>query len=161
VATVEDPPTQDLHSPNPDDDWSGPPDTATSAASTAAGDVPPDAASELLGLTVTHPAGGVCVVTVAGELDMYTTPLLETCLQDQLRTRPDHLVVDLQPLSFLASHGLNCLVQARENTQHTATQLHLAGLVTRAVARPLEISQLRELFDTYPTVTEALTAILQ
>ena len=156
MATVEDPPTQDLHWSNPDDDWSGTPDTATSAA----GDVPADAASQLLGLTVTHPADGICVVTVAGELDMYTTPLLETCLQDQLRTRPDHLVIDMKPLSFLASHGLNCLVQARENTQHTPTQLHLAGLITRAVTRPLEISQLRELFDTYPTVTEALTAIL-
>ena len=34
-------------------------------------------ASELLGLTVEHPAHDVCVVTVDGELDTLTTPLLE------------------------------------------------------------------------------------
>lgn len=66
--------------------------------------------SEVLGLTVEHPAHDVCVVTVAGELDMVTTPLLEACLRNQLRTTPRHLVVDLQQVRFLSSSGLNCLL---------------------------------------------------
>jgi anti-anti-sigma factor len=69
-------------------------------------------------------------------------------------------VVQLQQVSFLDSKGLNCLLQAREATQTTNTQLHLAGLVTRAVARPLQTSQLLEHFTTYPTITQALAALL-
>ena len=57
------------------------------------------------------------------------------------------------------SKGLNCLPRAREATQTTTTQLHLAGLVTRAVARALEVSQLLEVFTTYPTVTQVLAAL--
>ena len=118
-----------------------------------------DAGSELLALTVERPTNGVCVVTVGGELDMLTVPMLEACLGKQLSTAPRHLVVDLQLVSFLDSTGLNCLLRAREATLTTTTRLHLAGLATRAVARPLEVSQLLEVFTTYPTVTQALAAL--
>jgi anti-anti-sigma factor len=114
---------------------------------------------QLLGLAVGHPAVGVCVIAVDGELDMATAPLLEACLRDQLATGPTHLILDLQPVRFMASNGLNCLLHARELTQTTRTHLHLAGLVTRAVARPLQITQLLERFNTYPTLSHALTAL--
>lgn len=71
----------------------------------------------------------------------------------------NHLIVDLQLVGFLGCSGLNCLLQARESAQRTATQLYLAGLVTRAVARPLQVFHLLELFNTYPALTHALTAI--
>lgn len=117
-------------------------------------------ASEVLGLTVEHPAHDVCVVTVAGELDMATAPLLEACLRNQLRTAPRHLVVDLQQVRFLSSSGLNCLLSIRDSAQTATTQLHLAGLVSRPVARPLQVSQLMDQFNTYPTVTDAVTTII-
>jgi anti-sigma B factor antagonist len=119
----------------------------------------PCTSDPLLGLAVQHPAVGVCVVAVDGELDMVTAPLLEACLRDQLATGPTHLIVDLQPVRFMASNGLNCLLHAHELAQTTGTQLHLAGLVTRAVARPLQITQLLDLFSTYPTLSHALTAL--
>lgn len=117
-------------------------------------------ASEMLGLTVEHPAHDVCVVTVNGELDMATAPLLEGCLRNQLRTTPRHLVVDLQQVQFLSSSGLNCLLSIRDSAQTATTQLHLAGLVSRPVARPLQVSQLMDRFNTYPTVIDAVTAII-
>ena len=117
-------------------------------------------ASELLGLTVEHPAHNVCAVTVDGELDMLTTPLLEAYLRNQLRTTPRHLVVDLQQVQFLSSSGLNCLLSIRESAQTTSTQLHLAGLASRPVARVLQVSQLIDRFNTYPTLTDAVTAII-
>ncbi len=117
------------------------------------------ASEPLVGLTVQHPAVGVCVVTVDGELDMVTAPLLEACLREQLATGPTHLVLDLQPVRFMASNGLNCLLRIHELAQTTGVQLHLAGLVTRAVARPLQVTQLLEVFNTYPTLSHALTAL--
>ena len=124
-----------------------------------AADDPLNTTSELLGLTVEHPAHDVCVVTVDGELDMVTAPLLETCLRNQLCTTPRHLVVDLQQVQFLSSSGLNCLLSIRDRAQTATTQLHLAGFVSRRVARPLQVSQLMDQFNTYLTVTDAVTAI--
>jgi anti-anti-sigma factor len=118
------------------------------------------AESEALRLTVAHPANGVCVIRVGGELDMCTVPLLEACLRKQLTTNPKHLIVDLESVSFLSSSGLHCLLRAREHALASATQLSLAGLVTRAVVRILQISHTLHLFSSYPTVAHALTTII-
>ena len=161
VVTTDDPPSEVPHPSGAANDAAGLSGTADSVADDTTDDPTPDAGSELLALTVERPTSGVCVVTVGGELDMLTAPMLEACLGEQLSTAPRHLVVDLQRVSFLDSKGLNCLLRAREATQSTTTtQLHLAGLVTRAVARPLEVSQLLEVFTTYPTVTQALAALV-
>lgn len=119
-------------------------------------------ADQLLSLAVRRPTTGVCVVTVAGELDAFTAPLLATRLRELLTAAPTHLILilDLQPVRFLGCAGLVCLLEAREHAlQTTGSQLHLAGLVTRAVARLLQVTELLELFDTYPTLTHALTAL--
>lgn len=94
-------------------------------------------------------------------MDTLTAPLLDACLREQLAGVPAHLIVDLQPVRFLGSAGLSCLLRARELAQQTTeVHLHLAGLVTRVVARPLDVTGLLERFDnTYPSVTDALTAL--
>lgn len=115
---------------------------------------------ELLELTVRHPDLGVCVVAVKGEVDMLSAPMLEACVREQLAAAPAHLILDLGAVRFLGSSGLDCLLRARELAQQTTeAHLHLAGLVTRAVARPLEVTGLLEQFDTYPCVTDALTSL--
>lgn len=115
---------------------------------------------QVLGLTVQHPTVGVCVVAMDGELDMLTAPLLDACLRQQFAAAPAHLILDLEALRFLGSNGLTCLLQARELAdQTTGTQLHLAGLATRVVARALQITRLQDRFDTYPTLTHALAAL--
>jgi anti-anti-sigma regulatory factor len=57
---------------------------------------------------------------------------------------------------FLGSKGLGSLLFARELTQTTGMQLHLAGLATRVIAHSLSATDLLERFDTYPTLTDAL-----
>ncbi|MCA1694594.1 MAG: STAS domain-containing protein [Actinobacteria bacterium] len=155
--TTKDAPGEPADPPTANDFTRDPSGTTASAVDRPAND--PALSEQLLGLTVGHPAVGVCVVTVDGELDMATTPLLEACLRDQLATGPTHLILDLQPVRFMASNGLNCLLHAHELAQTTGVRLHLAGLITRAVARPLEITQLLERFNTYPTLSHALTAL--
>lgn len=109
---------------------------------------------------MTRPTLGMCVVTVDGELDMLTAPLLDTCIRDQLADVPQHLILDLQPVRFLGSTGLTCLLNARELAQQTTgTQLHLAGLANRIVKRPLQVTELLGLFETYPTLTDALARV--
>jgi anti-sigma B factor antagonist len=114
---------------------------------------------DLLGLTVQHPAAGVCVVTVDGELDTLSAPRLDACVDEQVAAVPAHLILDLQPVRFLASTGLTSLLRARELTETTGIQLHVAGLSTRVVARALHVTGLLECFDTYPTLTDGLAVL--
>lgn len=160
MVTTGGPPSELPEPPGAGDHVIGLSRVAASGTDGRAEDFPFDAATELLGLSLRCPASGVCVVTVEGELDMLTAPMLARCLQEQLSSDLSHLVLDLQRVSFLDSKGLNCLVQAQQATQLTGTQLHLAGLITRAVGRPLQVSQLLELFTTYPTAAEALATLL-
>jgi anti-anti-sigma factor len=102
----------------------------------------------------------VCVVVVDGEVDMLTAPQLEACAREQLTAAPIHLILDLEPVRFMGSSGLSCLLRVRELTQQTGrVHLHLAGLATRAVAHPLKVLGLREYFHTYPHLTDALTSL--
>jgi anti-sigma B factor antagonist len=134
--------------------------TVSPDAGGSVSDVSVCADTDLLGLFVQHPAHGVCVLAVNGELDMLTAPLLSDCLREQVAASPAHLIVDLQMVRFLGSSGLDCLLNARELVQRVPrTQLHIAGLVTRAVARPLETTGLLDRFDTYPSVADALIAL--
>lgn len=118
------------------------------------------AAVQPLGLTVTHPTAGVCVVTVDGELDILTAPLLDVCLREQFAAAPRHLVLDLERVHFLGARGVTCLRQARKLAQQTpGSQLHLAGGVNRVVARPLQVTGVLEQFDIYPTLADALATL--
>jgi anti-sigma B factor antagonist len=81
------------------------------------------------------------VVAVVGELDMLTASLLEACLREQLADVPAHLILDLEAVRFLGASGLSCLLRVHEHAQQGGgTQLHLAGLVTRVVARSLQVT---------------------
>ena len=162
MATAKDPRDERLD-PFTADAPTDPPNTA----------VAPDAGStddhlsvcvdtDLLGLAVQERAARVRVLVVDGELDALTAPLLGACLREQFAANPAHLVVDLEAVRFLGSSGLNCLLDARESALQTpGMQLHIVGLVTRAVARPLEVTGLLERFDTYPTLGDALKALAE
>jgi anti-sigma B factor antagonist len=119
-----------------------------------------DGSGQLLELTVRYLSTEVCVVVVKGELDMLTAPLLHRCICQQLVTAPAHLVIDLELVGFLGCSGLNSLLEARAFAQQNlVTQLHLTGLATRFVARVLRITGLLGLFDTYPTLADALAVL--
>lgn len=137
-------------------------DPSTAASPTDPPDLTVHVGTDLLGLVVQQWANGICVLAVDGELDALTAPLLGACVREQFAAQPVHLILDLQAVRFLGSSGLNCLLEARESAQQVpGTQLYLAGVVTRAVARPLEVTGLLERFDTYPTLADALTALAE
>lgn len=100
-------------------------------------------------------AGRGCVVSVAGEVDMLTTPRLQHCLADRVATGQPLLVLDLTKLAFLGSSGLAVLVETLEQARDKQVTLRLV-CDSREVTRPLAATGLTELFDTYPTVDAAL-----
>jgi hypothetical protein len=69
-------------------------------------------------------------------------------------------IVDLQSVNFLGVSGLSCLLCIRELVGQTpGSQLHLAGLANRTVARPLKRIGLLKLVDSYPTLADAVATL--
>jgi stage II sporulation protein AA (anti-sigma F factor antagonist) len=69
-----------------------------------------------------HPLGAV--LTLAGELDLVTAPLLQKQLDRAMRGKGT-LVIDLSGLRFIDSSGLNVLVRAERQLRASARQLVL------------------------------------
>jgi anti-anti-sigma factor len=101
---------------------------------------------QLLSVTVRSggPRGQV-VVEVVGEVDAFTAPLLEACLQQQTDRRGlTELVVDLEDVSFLGAAGIASLASAHRRCRSRAARLVLR-CGRRRVLRPLQLTGLSEL----------------
>ena len=88
---------------------------------------------------------GVVTVTVVGEVDTFTAPVLRSTLDSQLELQPRELVIDLSGVQFLGSAGLAVLVETQKSSRSREVALRLIAS-TRAVTRPLEVTGLNDLF---------------
>jgi anti-sigma B factor antagonist len=102
--------------------------------------------------------GGASVVSVGGEIDVYTAPRLRAELARVLDDFPDGPVfLDLTAVTFIGSAGLAILVDAHAQAERRSRPF---GLVVDhfadAVIRPLQTAGLTGLFATYSDVAEAI-----
>lgn len=121
--------------------------------------LPPDPFPGAEYLTVTadrvHP--GTVVITVHGEVDLLTSPLLLDALRTHLPGPGAQLIIDLTAVDFFGAAGLTVLDTIRHETLTTATRLRLVAN-TRPVLLPLTITGMHTLFDIHPDLTHALRA---
>jgi anti-sigma B factor antagonist len=61
-------------------------------------------------LTTTHTEGTCCVVTVQGDLDLFTAADLKDYLGGRIAAGQHNLVVDLDAVEFLDSTGIGALI---------------------------------------------------
>lgn len=105
---------------------------------------------------------GVVVLSVCGEIDMSTASFFEKAIADVLADGPPTLVIDLTEVTLLASAGLRLLAAANKRfVLATANKFGESGgfaVVAGAPAtiRPIELTDLNEIFDLYPTLDDAL-----
>lgn len=92
-----------------------------------------------LHVAVTSPAEQIVIVAPKGEVDMATTPLLIERTLPELR-RGGHVVIDLSGVTFLASRGVQALLELRSTAAEHGCQLHLVGELQPIVARILGIA---------------------
>ena len=98
--------------------------------------------------------GSVLVLSLAGELDLYTAPALQEALQAAVARSPKRLVVDLAEVTFVDSTVLGSFVETRSQLgDGRAFALAAPGLEVR---RALEVSGLDRHFAVYETVDVAL-----
>ena len=106
------------------------------------------------------PSPSVCVVHVAGELDIATAPALAEHLREQTITYPADLVLDLSAVTLLAANGVSVIVSALDDDSGIHGRLHLTGVTgNRPVERVLHLTGVRPILDVYHTLPTLLSTL--
>ncbi|MGH3615096.1 MAG: STAS domain-containing protein [Pseudonocardia sp.] len=109
-------------------------------------------------VSVDRGTGAATVLTVEGEVDMQTTPVLRRRIGEAFNGDPTHLIVDLSGVEFIGSHGLAALLDAQERAGVEGRGLAVvAG--TRAARRPIEISGLAQVLNLCDDLDQAQAAV--
>lgn len=100
----------------------------------------------------------VLVVTVAGEIDTLTVDRFRDATNrglDGLRAG-EIMLIDLTNVTFMNSRGLQVLVETTELAQERQQSLRFVVGDTRAVLRPLKVTELDAVLPLCATVKDAL-----
>jgi anti-anti-sigma factor len=72
-----------------------------------------------------RPDGANHTLTVEGELDLATVPVLANSVADRLGARPTNLTLDLSEVTFMDSSGLRLLIELSERARREHWELRL------------------------------------
>lgn len=97
---------------------------------------------------------GTAVVSVAGEIDVYTSPLLQEHLVEVLRDGSSSIVLDLSEVTFLDSTGLGVLITGLKRCRSADGDLVLVTAQPN-VLKVLEITGLNDVFKVHDSVDDA------
>jgi anti-sigma B factor antagonist len=100
--------------------------------------------------------GNKAVVAVAGEIDVYTSPLLQERLVEVLRDGSASIVLDLSAVTFLDSTGLGVLITGLKRCRSADGDLVLVTAQPN-VLKVLEITGLNDVFQVHDSVDDAIT----
>jgi len=107
-------------------------------------------------VTASWPRPDVCLVRLAGELDMRTAPLVRDDLRMQSAAGPAHLVLDLTAVDLIAAAGISLLVMAMRNEQGIRGRLLVDARSEGTVLRILRLTGVAALLPVRHGVAEAL-----
>ena len=96
------------------------------------------------------------ILTVEGELDLYTAPMLRDRVLATFDDTGGHLIVDLTGVPFMDSSGLGMIVSCLKHVRESGGDL---ALVTRPASAPtklLALTGLDRAIPTFATVDDAL-----
>lgn len=93
-----------------------------------------------------QPQGEYLVMSVHGEIDLYTVPRLQRALTGALAgSEPVRLIVDLSGVDFCDSTGVNVLLAAHRQAREKGGDLEL-GAPRPAVRKILQVTGLEAVF---------------
>ncbi len=102
---------------------------------------------------------GIAVVSVEGELDFHTMPLLSAAIEELIARDRHQIVLDCHEIQLMSSAALGMLMTAVEKLESYGGSLKLADLHYR-VANFLEAIRYPFLPPAYNTVDEAVASFL-
>jgi anti-sigma B factor antagonist len=114
---------------------------------------------ELLTVVATVDSGtGATILTVAGEADMLTAPVLRQRLDEYFGADRAPIIVDLSRVEFFGSNALAVVVDAHHRASAEGRKFILvAG--TRVVRRPLAVTELDAVLSVQGDLHQALEAV--
>lgn len=101
--------------------------------------------------------GGITILDVAGELDLFTSPKLQEALNGVLGQGQPRVIVNLSETSYLDSTALRVLTAARQEAQEAGGKVGLI-YTQPPIDRLMTITGLKDLFPIFPSEAEALEA---
>jgi anti-sigma B factor antagonist len=101
--------------------------------------------------------GGVTVVHVGGEIDVYTAPMLREHLDEHISRGRHNLVIDLEDVPFMDSTGLGVLVGRLKLIRVKDGSLRLVCASER-ILKVFSITGLDKVFQIFGSLDEALAA---
>lgn len=96
--------------------------------------------------------GATRVVSVRGDVDIFTAPLLDACIQRNISAGSKEIALNLEDCSYLDSEGIKVLVKALRALSGYG-RLIVCG-ATGAVRRVFEVSGLHTLFTLLPSTRD-------
>ncbi len=105
-----------------------------------------------------RPTDGLALVTLAGEVDLYTAPKFREVLLQGIDEGARRVVIDLSAVTFIDSTVLGVLVHGAKRLGPDGGALHLV-CGPGGVRRILEIAGLAGVFAMHATLDEALAAV--
>jgi len=100
---------------------------------------------------------GITVITVGGEIDVYTAPKLRERLISLVEEGNCQLIVDMEAVEFLDSTGLGVLVGGLKRVRAQDGWIDLVCTQSR-ILRIFRITGLNKVFSTYDSVADAVAA---
>jgi len=98
------------------------------------------------------------IVTLAGEVDIYTAPRFKECLLELLDDGVVNLVVDLSGVTFIDSTALGVLIGGVRRVNAAAGAMTLV-VTSRPVERVLSITGLDRVFTIHESLEDAIAAL--
>jgi anti-sigma B factor antagonist len=103
-------------------------------------------------------AGDSYVISLAGEVDLYTAPEFKQQLLEVIAQGAKHVIVDFSNTTFIDSTTLGVLVGGVKRLRTNEGQLTLV-CTDRNITKIFEITGLDRVFTIYPTRDKALSNV--
>jgi anti-sigma B factor antagonist len=95
------------------------------------------------------------VISVKGEIDLYTSTTLREYIFTTLKHQPRALIVNLDAVRYMDSSGIATMVEALQRANKSNIPFKVAGL-SNNVLEVFELVKLEKVFDIYDSLDEAL-----
>jgi anti-sigma B factor antagonist len=95
------------------------------------------------------------VITVIGDIDLYTSPDLRKAITKLAKKKTSPLVVDLKQVDYMDSSGVATLVEGLQLTARYDGSFRVASL-NEGVREVFELARLDKVFDIYDDLDQAL-----
>ena len=114
--------------------------------------------SALFSVSSERTGAGLGIVSLSGEVDIYTAPQFKECLLELIDTGVDKLVVDLSGVTFIDSTALGVLIGGVRRVRTAGGAMALV-VTSRSVERVLSITGLDRVFTIHATREAALESL--